>query len=112
MNKGMATALQARAAEVAGMFSEKTRGGNFANETFEVDEIRILSESTACVVYRKEPTKKKAVAWFYYVNSRAQPRWEYFFLTYNHLVGLDAAASILHEVEQHNFKTLTGERHE
>lgn len=84
-------------------FSNKARKGNTQNETFHVSRLIVLSETTAAVVYSKEPTKKKAVAWFYYLNSHAKPRWEYFFVTYQHLVGLDRVGDLLFEVEQHNF---------
>lgn len=90
------------------MFS-KERGGNVLSETFEVEDIKVLSEVTAAVTFMKRPTGKKAVAWFYFINSKAKPRWEYFFVTYSHLVGLDAVGDLLHEIEQHNFSVSTRE---
>jgi len=110
MEKQMANSLLAKAEDVALTFSNKARGGNHAGETFAVKEIIVLSEVTACVVFDKEPTKKQAVAWFYYIRSKAQPRWEYFFVTYSHLVGLDRVAEILHQIEQHNFQLSTEEQ--
>jgi len=103
MEKKVSIELNTKAQQVAEMFS-KVRGGNVANETFTVDRVEVLSEKTACVVFHKEPTKKQAVAWFYYIRSRANPRWEYFFVTYDHLMGLRRVYDVLSEVETHNFK--------
>ena len=89
------------------MFSRKDRGGNTLGETFEVEMITVLSETTAAVTFIKQPTGKKAVAFFFWIASRMKARWEYFFATYNHLVGLERVANLLHEVEQHNFKVST-----
>jgi hypothetical protein len=102
MQKKMAKQLSAKAQDVARMFS-KVRKGNVLNETFHVESITVLSEVTAAVIFHKEPTEKKAVAWFYYINSGEKPRWEYFFVTYSHLVGLNRVSKLLHDVEQHNF---------
>jgi hypothetical protein len=109
MQKKMARMLLYKADQVAEMFSNKERGGNVLSETYEVEDISVLSEVTAAVTFIKRPTGKKAVAWFYYINSRKKPRWEYFFVTYSHLVGLEMVGEILHEVEQHNFSKSTRE---
>jgi hypothetical protein len=108
MQKQMALKLNAKAQEVARMFSQE-RGGNVLNETYEVEKVEVLSECTACVTFFKRPTGKKAVAWFYYINSRAKPRWEYFFVTYSHLVGLNRVSRTLYDVEQHNYSVATRE---
>lgn len=102
MQTGMAKSLKRKAHEVAELFSSP-RGGNTLNETFVVKNIVILSEATAAVVFHKEPTRKQAVAWFYHLNSRRKPRWEYFFITYQHLASLERVSGLLHEVEQFNF---------
>lgn len=104
----MAKSLERRAQEVAEMFSRSDRGGNPMGETFAVRDIVVLSEITACVIFHKS-TGKRAVAWFYYIRSRAKPRWEYFFVAYSHLVGLTRVADILHEIEQHNFNLSIGD---
>ena len=103
MKKQMAKLLQRRADEVAKMFSRHDRGGNYDNEIFHVEAIEVLSEVTAAVTFRKDPTDKRAIAWFYFINSRSKPRWEYFFVTYSHLVGLNRVSQLLHRIEQHNF---------
>jgi hypothetical protein len=109
MRVDMARQLKGKAASVAKTFSDKTRGGNHAGETFNVERIDILSETTAVVTFNKEPTKKKAAAFFYFIASHKQPRWEYFFVTYNHLAGLERIKDVLYEIEQHNFKVATNE---
>lgn len=102
MNSVKGKALIQRADAVARMFSQP-RTGNRHNETFHVDSIRIRGFSCATVIYEKMPTRKKAVAFFYWVNSGAKPRWEYFFLSYGHIAGLEMAKEDLMEVECHNF---------
>jgi hypothetical protein len=109
MQKQMALALRREAENVAQMFSRTDRGANYDNETFSVEDITITSEITAAVTFSKEPTGKKAVAWFYHINSRRKPRWEYFFVTYSHLVGMNRVSKILHDIEQHNFGIATRE---
>ena len=84
------------------MFSSKSRGGNTNGETFHVRETIVLSDLTACVVFDKS-SGKQAVAWFYYIPSHAKARWEYFFVSYSHLGVLERVATILHDIEQHNY---------
>lgn len=107
MQKERAIALLHAAENVAATFSDPNRGGNVLAETYKVDGINVLGETTAAVVFIKSPTGKKAVAYFYYLNSRAKPRWEYFFITYAHLASLTKVADLLHSVEQHNFNMST-----
>lgn len=109
MKKEMTLSLRSAAEQVATMFSNKDRGGNYAGEDFVVGEITVLSDVTACVVFNKS-SKKKAVAWFYFIASQAKPRWEYFFVTYSHLVGLNRVAAILHRAEQHNYQVTIEEQ--
>lgn len=106
MQKRTAEALREKALEVARQFSIKDRGANFDGETFEVERTVVLSECTAAVIFLKQPTKKRAVAWFYWINSRAAPRWEFFFVTYAHLVGLNRVGDLLHEIEQRNYEVV------
>lgn len=108
MKKEMTLSLRAAAERVAEMFSNKDRGGNHAGEDFVVGEITVLSDVTACVIFDKS-SGKQAVAWFYFIASQAKPRWEFFFVTYSHLVGLNRVAAILHRAEQHNYRVTTEE---
>lgn len=102
MNQQTARLLRNKAVEVALNFSRPDRGGNPAAEVFQVDRTVVLSEVTAAVIFHKS-SGKKAVAFFYYINSRAAPRWEYFFITYTHLTCLDRVKELLFDVEQHNY---------
>ena len=109
MRTTIAKQLRDKAVDVAQMFSRQDRGGNTMNEIFDIASYHVLSEVTAAVVFKKSPTNKRAVAFFYYVNSRRQPRWEYFFVSYSHLAGLEEVKRLLHDVEQHNFKVIEDE---
>jgi len=103
LKKSTATQLREKAESVAWAFSQNDRAGNTLNETFDVESIMVLGETTAAVVFKKAPTDKKAVAWFYWLNGGKNKGWNYFFVTYAHLVGLEKVGDLLHEVEQHNF---------
>lgn len=110
MNKDRSIALERQAHQVAQLFSKKDRPKNVANEEYIVQEVRVLSEGTAAVVFDKQPTGKRAVAWFYWLNRAKNPGWHYFFVTYDHLVGLNRVAGMLHEVEQHNHRVNNGKQ--
>ena len=106
MRTTIAKQLRDKAVDVAQMFSRQDRGGNTMNEIFDIASYHVLSEVTAAVVFKKSPTNKRAVAFFYYVNSRRQPRWEYFFVSYAHIASLEQLRDILFDVEQHNFEVM------
>ena len=112
MEKQTALLLRKRANEVAEMFSSKSRAGNVNGETFSIAKIRPLSDLTACVIFDKHPGGKKAVAWFYYIASKAKPRWEYFFVSYSHLVGLERVQYVLESIEVHNYELNFNEENE
>ena len=103
MNQARALELAQAADETAFDFSRTDRGGNPGGETFKVDRIIVLGETTAAVVFLKN-TGKKAVCFYYYDNSRAHPRWAYFFITYAHLSSLRHVEELLFEIEQHNYQ--------
>ena len=102
MKKVIAHSLREKADEVAFNFSRKDRPGNVSGETFRVDSIHPLSESTAYVHFKKN-TGKIAVAFFYYINMNGG-MWQYFFPTYDHCIGAEKLRDILHDAEQKNFK--------
>lgn len=70
-------------------------------ETFEVEHIKPLSEDTACVIYLKS-SGKRALAFFYYMNS-SNARWMHFFPTDSHLLGMSQVAAAKQLVEEQNF---------
>ena len=101
MNKAVAIALQEKAEEIAKNFSNKDREFNTNNETFEVDKIEPLSESTGVVLFKKS-SKKYAIAFCYYINM-CGGIWRYFIPTYDHCIGMESVKGLLALVEKKNF---------
>jgi len=102
MKKELVLTLKSRAEEVARSFSNPERSMNYNREVFEVNLIIPLSESTATVIFLKQPSGKKAVTFFYYING-GEGYWAFFFPTYDHLAGIKRMENILNEVEVFNF---------
>ncbi len=100
--------LRSKVDEVAQNFSRTDREKNFNNEAFHLRKIYPLSEVSACVVFDKRPTYMVAVAFFYWIN-QGKGRWEYYFITYQHLQNLDRVADLLYKAEQHNFDAVPDE---
>lgn len=101
MQKMVAQKLSERATHVASMFSLPDREKNTTGETFEVEKICPLSEYTAYVIYRKN-TGKVAVAFFYYLQTGGG-RWEYFFPSDSHIIGMGAFGKIKMDIENENW---------
>jgi len=101
MNDAVHSSLIAKAFEVARLFS-KNRIGNIRKETYEIGSIYILSGSVAAVEYVKKPTEKKALCCFVYIDSRIAPRWQYFFPTDSHILGLQSLNKLKQKVENYN----------
>jgi hypothetical protein len=101
VKKNIACKLLSAANKTAEDFSRTDREFNYSNESFKVGEIIPLSESTAAVIFDKTGGKK-ALAFYYYLNSQ-QGHWRYFFITDSHLLGLRKLEGILENVEKHNF---------
>ena len=105
MKKEFVQSLQRRAKEASAAFSNPDRALNTNKEIFTIHEIKPLSENTAAVIFQKEPTHKKALAFFYYVNGGGEGGyWAYFFPTDSHILGLRKIEDLLLEIEQYNFK--------
>ena len=102
MKKTLVKKLNDRALEVEWMYSQKDREYNHNNESFKLHKIKPLSESVAVAIYKKIPTKKIAIACFYWVNGSGG-RGEYFFPTYDHCVGFERIKNILYDTEEYNF---------
>lgn len=103
MKKEVADKLVIKAGQVAQDFSRPERAFNTNQETFKVKDITPLSESTAAVVFEKQPTGKKALAFFYWRNGGAGADWHYFFPTDSHVLGMSKIEHYLAEVEAFNF---------
>jgi len=110
MKRDLVRLLRTRAEEIAQAFSDparqKTTG--YPRLTYEVEEYKPLSEHTAAVFFRKSDGKR-ALAFFYWVQSRTNPRWEFFFPTDSHLLGMMRLSEMLAKVEQNNFPVNLGE---
>lgn len=101
MKKHIAIKLQARAEEVAEIFSKPDREKNHNNETFELAIIRPLSDFAAAVIYEKD-TGKRAIAFFYYIDA-GDGYWGYFFPKDSHILGMSLFSRFKQEIEEFNF---------
>ena len=103
MEKEIAKQLKQQALYTAEMFSNSNRENNVANETFEINEIIPTSDQTAIVIYKKSPSNKLALCFFYYRKGR-QSGWYNFFPTDSHIAGLKEIERYKYSVEKHNYK--------
>lgn len=101
MKAQVADQLRTKADEIARHFSNPDRAHNGNNETFAVARIKVLSEHCAATVFLKS-SGKLALAVLYYLPAKS--RWEYFFPTDSHLLGLGQFAALKEQIEDHNFK--------
>lgn len=103
MNKQVAIELDKKAQEVAQMYSNFNREGNFNNETFEVAEVIPMTDMTATVILLKN-TGKKAALFFFYIARGKSKGWKYFVPTDAHILGMTAFNHYKLEVERSNYK--------
>ena len=101
LNKDVARLLNEKAQEVAVKFSDPNRSRNSQAETFLVSEIVPLSEYVAAVTFWKS-SEKKAIAFFYWVNS-GEGYWAYFFPSDSHILGMQIFGEHKWDVEKFNF---------
>lgn len=101
MRKDIAQKLKQRIKEVVELFSRPDRSRNFNNETFKFNSTIPLSEYTAAVVFDKN-TGKKALAFFYWVNS-GEGYWHYFFPSDSHILGMELFGKYKQQIEVENF---------
>lgn len=99
MRKDIAKSLLERAKECARVFSDKNRVRNYGGETSEVDDILPLSETTACVVFKKSSEKKSCC--FFYL--RGDGQWVYFFPSDSHILGMSLFSKHKEQIEGYNF---------
>jgi hypothetical protein len=104
MNKQIAIELKEAVDVVCDRFSRKDRQMNFNNETFSVDEIIPASDHCAIVKFKKMPTEKIGIAFFYYIPNGISKGWKYFFPTDSHIAGMKALEIIKFEVERKNYQ--------
>ena len=102
MNKEKAIKLNDYAVEVAQMYSRKDRANNYNGEDFDVHSITVLSDTTAVTYFKKSPGDKLAAAFMYWTNGSGG-RWNYFFPTDSHVIGMVNFKDKLLAVERNNF---------
>ena len=102
MKKEMARKLLGEAERVAQMYSKPDREFNHNSETFKLMKLKPLSDMTAVGIFRKHPTQKIALAFFFWTNGSGG-RWNYFFPTDSHALGMGRVQDLLYQVEQKNF---------
>lgn len=100
MNQEFRIEIEKKAAEVAVKYSSPARECNKNQETFSVNEVIPLSETTAAVLFLKN-TGKLGMAFFYRIYGGY---WQYFFPTDSHLLGMAQAGNIKAEAERHNHR--------
>ena len=101
MTKLVAQQLHQAAEAAAVVFSNPSRPLN-VGETFRVAKEQPLSENTAAVLFRKDPSQKFALDFFYYVNTGGG-QWRYFFVTYQHVAGMKQVEVLLAKTEASNY---------
>jgi hypothetical protein len=101
VRKDYAQELDAEVAKVAQFYSDPNREYNYAKETYIAERVVPLSETTAAIVFMKEPTGKKSVAFFY----RTTTYWRHIFVTDSHILGMESGVlgKLKTEVEEHNY---------
>jgi len=85
MEKIVAELLKKKVDEVIKNFSNVHRKHNTNSESYSLDRIVALGESSACALFNKS-SGKKALAFFFYV--KGMNYWSYFFVSYVILLGL------------------------
>lgn len=101
MQKVVAAKLKEKADWVAQVYSNPDREKNTNGETFILEKVCPLSEFTAYGLFRKN-TGKMAIAFFYYLQASGG-RWEYFFPTDSHIIGMGALGRIKMNIERENW---------
>lgn len=100
MNKKVAKDLKLEAEKVALRYSNFERENNFNNETFSVNKIIPMSDSTASVIMNKNSGKQ--VVLFFYLLKNCY--WLYFVPSDSHIIGMSSFNNYKLRVEEHNFK--------
>jgi len=107
MKHEIKTKLKAYADEVALILSDPRRNkANTANEEFYIERLQPLSEDTAGVVYRKEPSKLKVAIFMWYANNQ----WWRIVATDGHLTGMLQFPLIKMRVEWENYELTHGQK--
>lgn len=99
--------LKAYAEEVAEILSDPNRNkANTAKEIFYTESVEPLSEDTAGVIYRKEPSRLKAAVFMWYANNK----WWRIVATDGHVTGMLIFPLIRSGVERRNYELTHGQK--
>jgi len=108
MKKSVAEALKKKIEDAERSFSRADREFNLAAESFHYAKTVYASETAALVVFRKQPTRRLALAYFYWIPARGG-YWNYFFVGYPHVQAMQHVADALKKVEAYNFEVRRNE---
>lgn len=99
--------LQAYAEEVAEILSDPKRNrANTEKEIFYTESVEPLSEDTAALVYRKEPSQLKAAVFAWHVNGQ----WWRIVVTDGHITGMLLFPAIKARAERANYELTHGQK--
>lgn len=99
--------LKAYAEEVGGILSDPRRNrANTAKEVFYTESVEPLSENTAGVVYRKEPSRLKAAVFMWYANDQ----WWRIVANEGHIAGMLQFPTIKMKAELMNYELTHGQK--
>lgn len=101
MKYELKSSLRAYAENLAGILSDpKMNKENKAGETFYIETVQPLSEDTAGIIYRKEPSKLKAAVFVFHAGGQ----WWRCTATDSHVTGMLLFPFIKVKVERMNYE--------
>ena len=103
MNKKIAHELENMIPIAGKILSNPNRAKNFGKEKFFPVRTIIMSELTATVIYKKQPSGKYVAVFFYYV-FKDPPQWLWFVPRESHILGMKYFAKYKLDVEKTNYK--------
>ena len=99
--------LKAYAEEVAAILSDPKRNkANTTKEVFYTEGVVPLSEDTAGIIFRKEPSKLKAAVFVWYANGQ----WWRIVATDGHITGMLQFPLVKAKVERENYELTHGQK--
>lgn len=99
--------LKAYAEKVAGILSDpKQNKANKAGEIFYTESVEPLSEDTAGIIYRKEPSRLKAAVFVFWAGNQ----WLRCTATDSHVTGMCLFPFIKIKVERDNYELTHGQK--
>lgn len=107
MKHELKESFKAYAEKVAGILSDPTQNkGNINGEIFYTETVQPLSEDTAGIIYRKEPSKLKAAVFVFWAGNQ----WLRCTATDSHVTGMCLFPFIKINVERMNYELTHGQK--